>query len=666
MNNAFPVDDGNFKRGAFRPIAIIVGLLIVGGAAALFFLSAHTEAQSMTKEAATKELLDTQLLPRAEQTPRWRKWAETDSEPRLQQEAFVHLSWARDTQTIPVIIKGLTSVDHTIRGTAAMALAAFGSPDADAGRQPLVKAVGEATNADKPQICWALIALHESSAFDTVMGEYRLGHLATVQRLDGYPAFDAEILAGLVSIDKIAALAGDESESVRQLVATTLSRSADPKWTDTLIKLVQDKQVEVAREAAVGLGKIGNDKATQPLVDALSKADKPSREKFLQALRDGMGANGLVLALKTVQHTTAESEKFQTQQLFDMMRDLEDPRGGDALYAYIQSNPKPHWKVEAAMRMAEIGDVRAAETLGWRMQQDPLKLYNDVDWPELRRDDNERVCAARMLAALAVAHPEKRDTLLKTAEPGVLYWVDPDNKPQPHANGMRFLAAVGSTKALPQLEGWSDPKDKLPNEGAQPPFPETWATAQSALRYLGWTKDPSRGWQILEKQLHRRAKKLDVSWDSPMQGGLTILGMTLRALGVGASDGFAQWGDPKAYPDLVSYIEEPMENEQSRMGACFALSWVATNDEMLQVAKKVHDITKTDAKANLLRTCYLETLVHRPVPEAAATLMDMFTPATSDIEVRNQVARAIGMGGVTPSMVQPIFAKLGDVSLKAD
>src|ERR1019366_1714955 len=199
MNNAFPVDDGNFKRGAFKPIAIIVGLLLVAGAAVFIFLSAHAEAQSMTKEAANKEILDIQLLPRAEQTPRWRKWAETDSEPRLQQEAYVHLSWAKDKASIPVVIKGLTSVDHTVRGTAAMALAGFGTPDADAAKPDLLKAVGEATNADKPQICWALVALHEASAFDTVMGEYRLGHLATVQRLDGYPAFDAEMLAGLVS-----------------------------------------------------------------------------------------------------------------------------------------------------------------------------------------------------------------------------------------------------------------------------------------------------------------------------------------------------------------------------------------------------------------------------------------------------------------------------------
>jgi HEAT repeat protein len=665
-NEAFPAEDGNFKRGAFKPVAIILGILMVGGAIAFAVLSVHGEAQVLTKEQVNKEVLEIQLLPKAEQIPRWRKWADADNEHRLQQEAYVHLAWAKDKQSIPVITKGLASVDHGVRGTAAMALVDFGSPDADSAKPALLKALAEGDSSDKPQICWALVALKESSAFDAVLGEYRLGHLANVQRLDGFPVFDAGALAALASLDKIASLSGDESDSVRQLAATTLSRTGDAKWTDTLITLVKDKEVEVAREAAVGLGKIGNAKATQPLVDALSKADKGSREKFLQALRDGIGGPGLVLALKTVTHEKADTEKFQTKQIFDMLKELEDPRGGDALYAYIQSNPKPHWKVEAAMRMAEVGDVRAAEVLGWRMEQDPLKLYNDIDWPELRRDDNERVFAARMLADLAVIHREKRDYLLKTAEPGVLYWVDPENKPQPHANGMRFLALVGSQKAIPLLEKWADPKEKLPNEGAQPPFPEDWATAQSALRYVGWIKDPVRGWSILEKQLHRRNKKMDVSWDSLMQGGLTIVGMTLRALGVGASDGFAQWGDPRAYDDLVKYIEDPMENEQARMEACFALSWVATDDQMKEVVKKVHDNNKTDAKGNLLRQCYLETIVHRPVPDATAGLIDLLSPSVPDIEVRHQMARAIGMGGITPAMVPPIFAKLTDINLKAD
>ena len=665
MNNAFPSDDGNFKRGAVKPIAIVVGLLLAAGAAVFVLLSAHGEAQSMTKEAANKEILDIQLLPRAEQIPRWRKWAQTESEPRLQQEAFVHLSWYKDKDSIPAITHGLTSVDHAVRGTAAMALVGFGSPDADSAKPALLKALGEAGAGDKPQVCWALVVLKEPSAWDQVIGEYRLGHLSSITRLDGYPAFDAEYLARLVPIEQLAGMAGDTSDSVRQLVATTLSRTGDAKWTDTLIKLVSDKEVEVAREAAVGLGKIGNDKATQPLVEALNKADKASREKFLQALRDGIGASGLVLALRTVQHTTPESEKFQTKQIFDMIKELEDPRGGDALYAYIQGNPKPHWKLEAAKRMAENIDVRAAEELGPPKQPDPLKHYNDIDRPELRRDDNERVFAARMLSDLAVLHPERRDYLSKTAEPGVLYWVDPDNKPQPHANGMRFLAAVGSQKAIPMLEGWADPRDKLPNEGAQPPFPETWATAQSALRYLGWTKEP-RAWGILEKQLHRRSRKLDVSWDSLMQGGLTILGMTLRALGVGASDGFAQWGDSRAYDDLVKYAEDVQENEQARMEACFALSWVANDTQMKDIVKKIHDNTKTDVKSNFQRQCYLETVIHKPVPDATAGLVDLLSATVPDLEVRHQIARAIGTGGITAGMVPQIFAKLSDVSMKAD
>jgi len=666
MNQAFPSDDGNFKRGAFKPIAIVVGLLIAVGAAVFIALSIHGEAATLTKEQVNKEMADIQLLPKAEQIPRWRKWADTETEPRLQQEAYVRLAWYKDTQSIPSIIKGLTAVDHAVRGTAAMALAGFGSPAADGAKPALEKAVAEAGSGDKPQICWALVVLKDAAQFDTVMGEYRLGHLATLQRLDGYPAFDTGALSALVPLDKWASMAGDESDSVRQLVATTLSADASSKWTPTLIKLVQDKVVEVAREAAVGLGKIGSPDATQPLVDALGRADKASREKFLQALRDGIGAKGLVLALKTVQKSTPESEKFQTKQIFDMIHELEDPRGGDSLYAYIQTNPPAHWKYEAAMRMAEIGDVRAAEVLGWRMQQDPLKLYNDVDWPELRRDDNERVYAARMLADLAVLHPEKKDYLAKVAEPGVLYWLDPENKPQPHANGMRFEAALGSTKAIPMLEKWADPKLPLPKEGAQPPFPEDWATAQSALRYLGWTKDPGRGWQILEKQLHRRNKKLDVSWDSLMQGGLTILGMTLRAIGVGSADGFAQWGDPRGYDDMWKYAEDLMENEQARMEACFALSWLATDAQMKDIAKKIHDNTKTDKMGNFMRTCYLETVIHRPVPDATAGLIDMMSPSQPDMEVRNQVARAIGMGGITRNMVDPIFQKLSDVSLKAD
>ncbi|MGH7269321.1 MAG: HEAT repeat domain-containing protein, partial [Polyangiaceae bacterium] len=113
MNNpAFAAEDGNFKRGAYKPIAIVIALLLAAGGAAFVFLGAHSEQATLTKEQVNKEIQDIQLLPKDEQLPRWRKWAAADNEARLEQEAFVHLAWAKDKQSIPAIIKGLASQDH--------------------------------------------------------------------------------------------------------------------------------------------------------------------------------------------------------------------------------------------------------------------------------------------------------------------------------------------------------------------------------------------------------------------------------------------------------------------------------------------------------------------------------------------------------------------------
>jgi|GEM_PF-287670 len=653
-------DEANFKRGAFKPVAILVGLALVIGGIVLVVFAVKGEGEKMGKDEAAKERRSIYLLSKPEQIPRWRAWADRSDVPALQQEAFAELAWAHDAAGLQSIIKGLASDDHRVRGTAAQATLEYGAA-AEPAKAALEKAFAEGDNSDKPQIAWALAQLHDGAQFDQVLAEYRVGHLSKVQRLDGQPAFDPEVMAAMVPIEKLASFSGDESDSVRQLVATILSRTGDEKWTAQLTGLVQDKSVDVAREAAVGLGKIANEHAIDPLLRALDKADKDSRQKFLEALRDGVGAKGLILALRSVSHATAEREKFQTKQIFDMLRELEDPRGADMLAQYILSNPKPHWRTEAGLRLAEVGDVRAAATLGWRLKQDPLKLYSQADDPELRRDDNERVVAARMLADLAVLHPEDRARVLADAEDGAVFWSA--DLPQPHANAMRFLAASGSPRGLPLLRKWANPATPLPREGQQD-FPPTWATAQSALRYVGWAKDDA-SWAVLGSQLNRKPAKLDVTMESLNQGGLAVLGMTVRALGVGAADGFAQWGDPRAYPILTKFIEDPNNNEQARVEACFALSWVATDDQMKEVVKKVHDFNKPDPKSAIIRGCYLEALVHRPVSAATAGLVDLLS-ADVAVEVRHQAARAIGAGGVSPDVAAQLFDKIKDPNNRSD
>ncbi len=654
-------DDGNFKKGAIKPAYIMAGLAMVVGAVGLGIFAIKGEGEKMKVEDISRERKTLYVLPKAEQLPKWREWAKNDKVPALQQEAFAELAWAKDPEGLQLIIRGLDSTDNRVVGTAAAALYEYGSPAADAAKPALLKALPKADGSNKPQICWALAMLKESSSFDAVLSEYRLGHLAKVQRLDGNPVFDPEVLAGMVSIEKLAGYSSDQSDSVRQLVAVVLSRTGDSRWTDVLTKLVSDK-VEIAREAAVGLGKIANEASLKPLLGALDKADKDNRAKFLEALRDGIGAQGLLLALRSVNKQTYEREKFQTKQIFEMVKELADPRGGDLLQAYIQSNPRAHWKTEAAIRMAEIGDVRAAPTLGWRLAQDTLKLYNENEDPEYRRDDNERVVGARMLADLAILYPEKKAELRAAAEDSTIFWAT--DYPQPHANALRFLAAVESQKALPHMRKWADPKEALPKEGQQPPFPESWATAQSALRYLGWAKDP-QGWPILEKQLMRKPAKLEITMEAMLQGGLAVLGMALRGVNIGAAHGFAQWGDSKAYPMMIKYIEDPAQNEQGRMEACFSLSWVANDDQMKEVAGKIKALKGTEAKASFQRACYLETMIHRPVQGATGQLVELLS-AEHPVEVRHHAARAMGFGGMSPELQKALFAKMKDASTRAD
>jgi HEAT repeat protein len=656
--------DSDFRKGRFNPKLVLFFVMILIAGAVLAVMALRTETKKLTADeiAAVKKAI--YVLPKAERDVKWRELGANGDEYELQSEALMQLAWDEDKGGIPLAAKALSEIDHRIRGVAAQVLAYYGSPSAESGKDALQKALLEADESDKPQITWALVTLRDSRVFKTALALYRVGHLTKVQRMGGGPAFNPEDIAKLVSIDELAAMSGDESPSVRQLIANILSRDANPRWTDTLIKLVRDPDIEVAREAATGLGRIADEKARGPLVEALAKADKDSREKFLEALRNGIGGEGLVIALASVQRDKSETTWHQNKQLFDMLRLIADPRAVDGLVKYIATKPHMHWQTEAALRIAEVGDLRAVPFLAERMRLDPLKVYSDTnDYERMqKRDDNARVVAARMLADLSILHPEALADVRAKAEDAVIFWLH--DHPEPHANGLRFLAASGSTKDLEAMRKWANPTVGLPLEGQQPPMPKEWEIAQSAMRYVGWLKDdPS--WGVLERGLKRRDPKVDVTMDSLMGGGLAILGMTLRALNIGASQGFAQWGDPKVYPLLTKFIEDTKENEQGRFEACCALPWVASPENMQDIVKRVRDFKDKDPRKQFIRACYLEALLHKPVVGTAAAMVDMIDK-DSDVEVRHQVARAIGFGGFDDKVKDQLFKKMEDVELRID
>lgn len=661
--SSYDSGDGDFKKGAVKPIAILVGVLAVAGLAAFLLLGAKQEATKIPIEQAAKIKKELLVLPTAEQMPRWRTYATAESS-YLKQEALKHLAWAKDPEGVGIATKALSDLDQNVRAQAAIALVEYGSPAADSAKPALLKALTEAKAESKPQITWALVELNEPAALKGVLDEYRAGHLSQVRTLDGALAFDPNKLVALIGIDGLANMASDPSPAVRQLVATVLSRHAESKYTDALIKLLGDTDEEISRQAAPGLGKIGDARSRAPLLAKLTGADNDSRAKYLEALRDGVGTEGLVVSIDSISKEDRTKEWHRIEQVFGMIRKLADPRGGDALLAYIAKKPHIHWETFAAFAMAEIGDVRAVPSLARRLRMDEQKIYSDdTDYEMMvKRNNNERVVAARMIADLAVMYPEKRAQLREESEDAIIFWIH--ELPSPHANGMRALAAMESTKDLTALRKWANPAKPLPLEGQQPPMPEEWVIAQSALRYVGWMKDqPSYG--VLEKSLKRRDPKLDVTMDGLMQGGLAILGMTLRAVGVGASQGLSEWGDHKAFKPLMDYAEEPRENEQSRMEACSAMAWVGNADDMVTVAQKIQKYSGGDPKDEFRRSCLLETLITRPIPGTATALLELLKPSSA-MGTRHQAARAIGKAGFDASVEAKLLDMMKDEQLMVD
>ncbi len=658
-------DDGDFKKGKAKPIAALLALVAVAVAGVVFVtVGAEKDAEVLSPEKAALEKKRILVLPEQEQIAEFRKYAASNASPFLKEEALKRLAWSGDPAGVDLAIAALQDPEQKIRSQAARALAEYGSPAADKAKPALLAAIKDAGPESKPQIAWALAVLGESSAFEDIMSVYRAGHLSTVKKLNGGMAFDPQKLVNLVSLDQLAAMHKDESPAVRQMVATVLSREADPKYTDALIALVQDQDKSVAHQAAPGLGRLGDDRARQPLVEALTGLKAEERKAYLEALRDGIGTRGLVVALDTVSTETKTREWHQTEQIFTMIDKLSDPKGGDALVEYLDKNAHPHWHYRVGKALASIGDVRAVGIIAKRMRQDEQKIYGDeTDYEQLlKRNNKERVEGARMIADLAILYPDKHESIREQSEKAIWQWIT--SLPMPHANGLRALSAMGSEIHLTKLREWADPKAALPLEGQQPPMPDEWVIVQSALRYIGWMKD-EKSWSVLEKQLTRRDPDLDVTQEALMGGGRAILGMSLRALGVGASDGFSEWGDNRAFEPLMKYVLDPMEHEEARMQACMALAWVATDEEMIKVAETIEEHSGDDPKKQTIRWCLLETLVQRPVAGTSPALLPMLRPEF-ELKLRHQVARAIGKAGLTPDVSAKLFELLENESLQLD
>ncbi|MFN7135355.1 MAG: hypothetical protein ACK4N5_24990, partial [Myxococcales bacterium] len=198
----------------------------------------------------------------------------------------------------------------------------------------------------------------------------------------------------------------------------------------------------------------------------------------------------------------------------------------------------------------------------------------------------------------------------------------------------------------------------------QPPFPTEFETAQSALRYIGWMKDDNSFGKLTEQFKRKKDKKMIITQEGLEGAGIAMLGMVLRAVAYGASQGLAQWGDARAVKPLMEIIEDETSPEEARLAARLALAWCAEEKTMNEVAKKAKDFAaKKERPKQLIGACYAATLALKPVPAAVPALVELLTP-DMELGVRMALSRAIGVSGFDAATEGKLFEKLKDVELR--
>lgn len=483
----------------------------------------------------------------------------------------------RDVSAVPVLIP-LLEEPGAIRAQTARALARIGSPGADAAKAPLLAVLPSCDARDRAPVAWALAVLNEPQAADAIVAEFGAG------TLQGQHGFDPRIIVNVLGVPRLATMTGPEqSVGIRALVAQALSEAGTVEVIEPLTALLRDEDPEVKRQAAAGLGRIGDPRAAGPLFAAMQQ-DPAMRVQVLEALRRSTGARGLSVLLGSA---TDDATK---RDLAIMIRATHDPAGADGLASLLTSEDVVA-RLEAASGLAELGDVRAVPTLIAFAQGTNLEDARD---------------ALDMLA------------LLQSPEiPAAL---------QPMVADEAFLARrAGMIKALGR-SGSPEAGRILERELAGDDI----ATAAMALAELNY--EPS--YQTLLRMVPRprgvafneHAGMAGVALERQYQDRTAAV----RALG--------RYGRPDAAEALMTIIEDAQDDPRLRNDAGLSLGAIANDEVLGAVLEKIQSTDLDD----VARRFYLGALWQRPSRAMSGRLLDLIANTSVSSDLKLPAAVAVG------------------------
>jgi len=487
----------------------------------------------------------------------------------------------RYAAAVPALIAALGGEEQSIRGEAAMALAALGLPAAEPAKAKLLEVLPTTNLAQEARVIWALAVLREAAAADKIVAAFSDGRL---QEQDG---FDPKIISDVLGIQRLSALTGpDNGVAVRTLVAMALSEAASPEAVDPLIRLLGDAESEVVRQAAAGLGRTGDPRAGPPLFALLTR--QPTlKQSILDAMKKSIGARGLVPLIGTASDATLKRD------LVAMLRETHDPAAADAL-AGLAADADEDTRVTAALGLADLGDARAVEPL--------LALARGTNESAAQ----DAIDALRAMRA-AAAGPALAGLLTEF--------------PTRHAALLRAIGASGNQAVCDAIWREVHP-DGVPAD--------TVDDTEAALLAVGDLRCES----AYAKLLGMLKRPRDVDYSEPSVATETSYrnrSKTAEALGYS--------GNAAAITDLRTVVEDGKDDVRVRLAAAIAVGRLADEAALRDIVAKVRDAS-VDAQ---VRTFYAQALWQRPNRAIAGELLALFG-AQQGIppEVSRAAALAVG------------------------
>jgi HEAT repeat protein len=359
-------DDEALRKIGSRttPFGRIITLAMIGGIAALAYIWYTNDKRY---EARMDGLKEAGNLEGEAMQAKLREVLAASTYDDVKVRAIRNIGHFKDKQAVPLLIKELEK-PGVVRAQASTALAAIGSPDADAAKPALAAALPTTDEKDRSQVVWALAVLKESSASDAILQEFVRG---IWQKQDD---FDAKIITEAIGIQRLSSpeLTGHEQKPVRALVAMALSEGASPAVVPALVRMIKrpKEDTEVIRAAVAGIGRAG-DPSAAPELFQLMTARPELRVSVLDALAKSTAAPQLATLL------TQAKDTLTKRDLAKVLRKTYDPRGADALAALLEEED-PALRQEAATALAELGDARSVPPLVEAAKGDKDSKANDA------------------------------------------------------------------------------------------------------------------------------------------------------------------------------------------------------------------------------------------------------------------------------------------------